>query len=306
MNPRDFEQNIGFAVIREQIGALALSEKGREGVMMSQFRSDKVYVSSVQHRLSEFKKILMLDARFRAAGYGDESDALRRLGYPDQSLLLEELHRIGQALTALTAIQQYFEARDGYPALGALASSVPSFAMQREAIVRIVTPSGGLRDDASPRLQQLRSQISAREENIARRLSAILSSAQREGMSPDGASPTLRGGRPVIPILATYRKRFAAVVQDRSSTGQTLYVEPYEVIEIQNDIDDLRQAEQEEIVRLLKELSNVLRPDAPTLIEAMQILTQFDVLRAKALFAVRVGGSMPILVDTPTLYVRLR
>lgn len=302
--PRDFEQKIGFAVIREQIGALALSEKGREGVMMSQFSSDKVYVSSVQHRLSEFKTILMLDAPFPAEGYGDESEALRRLRYPDQSLLLEELHRIGQALTALTAIQQYFEARDGYPALGALASSVPSFAMQREAIARIVTPSGGLRDDASPRLQQLRSQISAREENIARRLSAILSSAQREGMSPDGASPTLRGGRPVIPILATYRKRFAAVVQDRSSTGQTLYVEPYEVIEIQNDIDDLRQAEQEEIVRLLKELSNVLRPDAPTLIEAMQILTQFDVLRAKALFAVRVGGSMPILVDTPTLYVR--
>ena len=304
MYPRDFEQKIGFAVIREQIGALALSEKGREGVMMSQFSSDKVYVSSVQHRLSEFKTILMLDAPFPAEGYGDESEALRRLRYPDQSLLLEELCRIGQALTALTAIQQYFEARDGYPALGALASSVPSFAMQREAIARIVTPSGGLRDDASPRLQQLRSQISAREENIARRLSAILSSAQREGMSPDGASPTLRGGRPVIPILATYRKRFAAVVQDRSSTGQTLYVEPYEVIEIQNDIDDLRQAEQEEIVRLLKELSNVLRPDAPMLIEAMQILTQFDVLRAKALFAVRVGGSMPILVDTPTLYVR--
>ena len=226
--PRDFEQKIGFAVIREQIGALALSEKGREGVMMSQFSSDKVYVSSVQHRLSEFKTILMLDAPFPAEGYGDESEALRRLRYPDQSLLLEELHRIGPALTALTAIQQYFEARDGYPALGALASSVPSFAMQREAIARIVTPSGGLRDDASPRLQQLRSQISAREENIARRLSAILSSAQREGMSPDGASPTLRGGRPVIPILATYRKRFAAVVQDRSSTGQTLYVEPYD------------------------------------------------------------------------------
>lgn len=302
--PKDFEQKIGFASIREQIAALALSEAGREGVLQSAFTNSREYITANLHRLNEFKTLLMLDSPFPAEGYGDETDALQRLHHPEQSLSLEELHRIRQALDAIIGIQEYLRERDGYPALRALAATVPTPAAQRDAIARIVTPRGAMRDDASPRLQQLRAQINSREEAIARRLASILASARRDGTVPDDAKPTLRDGRPVIPILATHRKRFAAVVQDRSATGQTLFVEPYEVIEIQNDIDDLHQAEQEEIVRLLRELSDSLRPEAEMLIGAMGLLVQFDTLRAKALFAVRVGGAMPIIADSTALSIR--
>lgn len=302
--PEDFEQKVGFAPIREQIASMALCAAGRELVMRSGFSCDRGRIEENLRYLNEFKTLLLLDTPFPAEGYGDERDALKRLHRPEQSLALAELHRVRQALDALIAIQEYLGQRDGYPALRSLAESVPMPTVQRDAIARIVAPDGTLRDDASPRLQQLRAQIASREERIAQRLAAILSSAQRDGMAPDGASPTLRDGRPVIPIIATHRKRFSAVVQDRSATGQTLFVEPYEVIEIQNDIDDLRQEEQEEIARLLKELSDSLRPEAETLMGAMALLVQFDTLRAKALFAARVGGAMPIVVDTPSLYIR--
>lgn len=302
--PDDFEQKIGFAAIREQIAALALSEAGAEGVRQSKFfNSKEVIVANLQH-LAEFKTLLLLDSPFPAEGYGDERSALRRLRQPQQSLSLQELHRLRQSLDALIAIQDYLGERDGYPALKDLADSVPSPVAQRDAIARIVTPAGSLRDDASPRLQQLRMQIGAREERIAQRLAAILASAQRDGMAAADASPTLRDGRPVIPVHAAHRKRFAAVVQDRSASGQTLFVEPYEVIEIQNDIDDLRQAEQEEIARLLRDFSDSLRPDVEQLTNAVALLVRFDTLRAKALFAVRVGGARPIVADAPMLYLR--
>lgn len=302
--PNDFEQKIGFATIREQIAALALSEAGAEGVRQSKFSNSKAEIVENLHLLAEFKTLLLLDSPFPAEGYGDERNALRRLRHPQQTLSLQELHRLRQALDALIAIQDFLAQREGYPALKALADSVPSPVAQRDAIMRTVTPAGTLRDDASPRLQQLRMQIAAREERIAQRLAALLSSAQRDGMAPAGANPTLRDGRPVIPILAAHRKRFAAVVQDRSASGQTLFVEPFEVMEIQNDINDLRQEEQEEIARLLRNLSDSLRPDVEQLTNAVALLVRFDTLRAKALFAVRVGGAMPIVADSPMLYLR--
>lgn len=302
--PDDFEQKIGFAPIREQIARLALSPAGAEGVRRSAFSNSRDIIEENLQRLAEFKTLLLLDSPFPAEGYGDAREALRRLRHPQQSLSLQELHGVRQALDALIAVQDYLEAREGYPALNALAASVPSPAGQRDAIARIVTSAGTLRDDASPRLQQLRMQIASREERMAHRLAALLATAQRDGLAPADATPTLRDGRPVIPVLAAHRKRFAAVVQDRSASGQTLFVEPFEVMEIQNDINDLRQAEQEEIARLLRDLSDSLRPDAPMLVEAVTLLVHFDTLRAKALFAARVGGARPILADTPTLYLR--
>lgn len=302
--PDDFEQKIGFSTIREQIAALALSEAGAEGVRQSKFSNGKEAIVENLRLLSEFKTILLLDAPFPAEGYGDGREGLRRLRQPQQCLSLLELHCLRRSLDAFIAIQDYLAQREGYSALNAMARAVPAPTQQRDAIARIVTPTGSLRDDASPRLQQLRGQIAAREERIAIRLAAILAAAQRDGMAPADANPTLREGRPVIPIHAAHRKRFSAVVQDRSASGQTLFVEPFEVMEIQNDIDDLRQAEQEEMARILRDLSDALRPDADLLVETVALLVRFDTLRAKALFAVRVGGAMPIIADAPSLYLR--
>ncbi|WP_337070607.1 endonuclease MutS2, partial [Pontibacter sp. 13R65] len=116
---------------------------------------------------------------------------------------------------------------------------------------------------------------------------------------PGDAEPTIRGGRLVIPVMAEHKRRLKGLIHDESNTGQTVFIEPESIFELNNDIKDLENAYNRELIRILIGLTNTLRGHVPELRKAYQYLGLLDFIRAKAAFARRVEGSLPTLVKYP-------
>jgi DNA mismatch repair protein MutS2 len=118
--------------------------------------------------------------------------------------------------------------------------------------------------------------------------------ARQNGWTPDEAEVTIRNGRLVIPMINTHKRKIQGFVHDESATGHTVYIEPAEIFETNNEIRELEYAERREIVRILIQFAATIRPEIDMLIHAYQFLGKIDFIRAKGRFAIAVNGTNPI------------
>ncbi|HEY3430008.1 MAG TPA: Smr/MutS family protein, partial [Cyclobacteriaceae bacterium] len=118
---------------------------------------------------------------------------------------------------------------------------------------------------------------------------------------PEGALPTIREGRLVIPILAEHKRRMKGFILDESASGQTVFMEPTEVLEANNEIRDLEHAQKREVIRILKQLTDEIRTHLPELQVAYLFLAQIDFIRAKAKLAIDLHAELPVLKPTPVV-----
>ena len=159
-------------------------------------------------------------------------------------------------------------------------------------LVHSITPDGEVLDGASRDLARARQQVRAARKHVMDRLSAILGALDASDRAPD-AAVTVRGGRYVIPIRTTARARVGGIVHDESATRSTVFVEPPEVIELGNELRAAEAAEQREVLRVLRELTDLLRPQRDTIAAAWEMCIAFDDLCARARYAVEVNGFVP-------------
>lgn len=302
--PSDFEERVGFAPVRAAIAELALSPLGRRGVAESQFRTDRGSIEVELARLHEMKSLLLMGTGFPSEGYIDMTAALPLLKQPEHWFAVEELHHLRLSLEAVDEIVRYFANHDEAVQLQSLAANVDLPPDVLREIGRVLTSAGDMRDDASPELLEVRRAMARREGKIAQRMQHLLAEAQRDGLLSSEAQVMVREGRPVLPVPAGSKGRFTGVVQGRSATGQTLFIEPLEVLELQQEIRELEAREQEEMVRILLAVTDLFRPYYVELQGCYIFLGAVDTLRAKALYAIRVGGARPIVVEEPRLYLR--
>jgi DNA mismatch repair protein MutS2 len=129
----------------------------------------------------------------------------------------------------------------------------------------------------------------------------VFRQAAASGWVPEGVSPTIREGRVVIPILAEHKRKLRGFIMDESSTGQTIYLEPAEVLEANNEIRDLLHAERREVVKILRDLTSLLRTHLDALKIAYQFLGQLDFIRAKAKLAIDLDALLPTISAEPDL-----
>ena len=155
-----------------------------------------------------------------------------------------------------------------------------------------VSPDGQVLDSASKDLARARQRVREARKHVMDKLGAILGSLDQTERAPD-AAVTLRGGRYVIPIRATARARVGGIVHDESATRNTVFVEPPEIIELGNELRAAESAEQREVLRVLRELTDLLRPHAATIAAAWEMCIAFDDLCARARHAVQVNGFVP-------------
>src|SRR2546421_9160684 len=159
-------------------------------------------------------------------------------------------------------------------------------------LVRSIGPDGAVLDGASRDLARARQHVREARQHVMQRLSAILGKLDPTERAPD-AAVTVRGGRYVIPIRSTARARVGGIVHDESATRSTVFVEPPEIIELGNELRAAEAAEQREVLRVLRELTDLLRPQRDTIAAAWEMCIAFDDLCARARYAVEVNGFMP-------------
>ncbi len=185
---------------------------------------------------------------------------------------------------------------DDYPLLAEMSLGLDEGRPIVDAITRIVSDQGQILDSASPKLAQIRRDLQVAHSRLQSKLQAIVGSSENAPYLQESLI-TQRGGRYVIPIKADAKGRIKGIVHDQSSSGATLFIEPLATVEINNEIRELELAEQNEIMRILHEISARIADYADPIRWTVESLADLDVAFAKAKFAGALNAHAPTLVD---------
>jgi len=293
--PLNAIDKLGFSEIKDKIKQKCLSESGRELVEKIQPQTRYDQIDRFLRQTSEFKDLLVNDGAFPVENFFPLKSIIEKARVEGAFLLEEELFRVLLSLKTVYAIIRYFNEREGlYPNLEVLFEHLPI----EKGIIRdieiVIDERGKLKNNASRLLLEITQQIQRAEQDALKRINSIFKNAQDSGWTADG-NLTVRDGRLCIPILAENKRKLKGLIHDESATGQTAYIEPEEVFQLNNKIRDLEFERRREVIRILVELTDKVRPHLPLLLSYHGLLTKVDFVRAKALFALNIEAEMPEL-----------
>ncbi|MGE8292938.1 MAG: endonuclease MutS2 [Sphingobacterium sp.] len=293
--PLNAIDKLGFSEIKDKIKQKCLSESGRELVEKIQPQTRFDQIDRFLRQTSEFKDLLVNDGAFPVENFFPLKSIIEKARVEGAFLLEEEFFRVLLSLKTVYAIIRYFNEREGlYPNLEVLFEHLPI----EKGIIRdieiVIDERGKLKNNASRLLLEITQQIQRAEQDALKRINSIFKNAQDSGWTADG-NLTVRDGRLCIPILAENKRKLKGLIHDESATGQTAYIEPEEVFQLNNKIRDLEFERRREVIRILVELTDKVRPHLPLLLSYHGLLTKVDFVRAKALFALDIEAEMPEL-----------
>ena len=294
--PDNFEEKIGFDIVRRLILEHCLSPQGAEAVESMQFMTDMLQIMPALEAVEEFRQLLLFDEPFPAQDFYDLRETLKRLRIDGTHIELEELACLRGFIQSMTNIFVYFKVRhedNRYPRLWSICAEMPLQRDLTSAINRILDDKGQMRDNASDELAHIKGAMNRLSRDADRQIRKILATAKQDGIVKEDAEMTIRNGRLCIPVSAQFKRRLRGFVHDESATGQTVFIEPTEVFDANNELKELQNAEQREIIRILTEITDTIRPLIDDLLDAQKLMGKYDFLRAKALFAIDIDASVP-------------
>lgn len=303
--PSNFEQKTGFDKVRLLVSDKCLSPLGKERVADMSFSTDFAFISNELDLVDEFVKIQQGETDFPANYFFDVRYSLKRIRPEGTWMDEKELFDLKRSLQTIHDIIRFFQPdEDGeikYPALTALAGDILVFPQLVGRIDTILDKFGKVKDSASPELQTIRREMTITMSNISRNLQSILRAAQSEGIVDKDVTPTMRDGRLMIPVAPAFKRKIKGIVHDESASGKTVFIEPESVVEANNRIRELEGEEKREIIRILTDFTNFVRPLVPDILQSYEFLADIDFIRAKALFAIEIQGIRPIVEDKQQL-----
>ena len=300
------EQKIGFDRIRQIISDRCSTAYAAERAATETFSTS---ASSIRKRLlltDEMRLIMMFEDSFPSGGFIDCIDFLKPLERSASAIDLISLRKLKTMLETLRKIIAFFDdvKDEVYPNLKRMSAPIMSFPEVQRRIESIIDRYGDIKDTASDELYSIRKSLREKEGAISRRMSAILKKAQEEGIVDSDAGVAVRDGKMLIPVSAANKKRIAGFIYDESATGKTAFIEPAEVVELDNQIKELKFGEQREILRILLEFTDFLRPYIPDLLSAARYLGEIDFIMAKAQVALDFIAGMPVISDNGEMNLR--
>jgi DNA mismatch repair protein MutS2 len=293
--PNTIEQKLGFDKLRERLKEACISPLGISFVEKIRFSDNFGMVEKLVSQTAEMKRILEIGENFPSQNYLDVTPFLKRASIEGMLLTLEEFSDVKVSLQTIRLCLRFFENQepDAFPLLGEYAKSVKVEKGITDAIERVIDDRGQVRDSASTELGRIRKRLISEQSGIRKKLDAMLRSAKSNGWISEDVSLTVRNGRMVIPVAAEHKRKLKGFVHDESATGQTVFIEPTDVFESNNEIRELEYEERREINRILLQLTDQLRPYVPDLQKAYQFLGLMDYLRAKAKLAIEMNAGVP-------------
>jgi DNA mismatch repair protein MutS2 len=300
--PETIEQKLGFDTIRQRIRSYCLSDAGASWVERMRFSTDAEFIRILLKQSLEFRQILEKSETFPSRFYYDGNEWIAKISLEGNYLDAEDFLKLANALeTTLAALAFLKNAKETYPQLFRLSEPVAMTKQIPQAILLKIDDKAQVRDHASPELGRIRKKLRDEQNQLRKLADQLFRQAVTEKWVPEGALPTIREGRLVIPILAEHKRRLKGFILDESATGQTVFMEPTEMLDTNNEIRDLEHAEKREVIRILKELTDELRNELPVLKQSFQFLSQIDFIRAKAKFALETASDMPTVDGKPEM-----
>ncbi|MDX6305429.1 MAG: mismatch repair protein MutS2 [Blastocatellia bacterium] len=296
MNPQAFDI-LEFDSLRTLVRRGAQTAMGRDRIGALAPLADQRQLQKALSAVAESIELRQRGTRLSFDGIADTNDSISRLKIEGAALdPLALLDLAGLCERAMEARAAVLADREQAPTLFEIVSDVPGELKKLAALLhKKILPGGELDDRASAELARIRRDLARARSRITRSLEGVM---RRSSEAIQEELVTVRNDRFVIPVRADHRGRIDGVAHGSSSSGQTIFVEPLETIEANNELQSLREAEQREIAEILFALSEELRRELPAIQRAAEAVTELDFINAKATFAERFGCVVPEVAQT--------
>ncbi|MBO7561445.1 MAG: Smr/MutS family protein [Bacteroidales bacterium] len=291
------ENKIGFSFVRDKI-------KGRCSTEFAVKRAEEEMISSdakeIERRLSlveEMMEIRTMESKFPQGGFTDCTSFLPSLLKASSSISVENLKKLSAFMDNLRSVTSFLSGtkEEKYPFLKALALPIQYFPAVNTKIGNILDKNGFIKDSASPELQKISSELRQGQASVSRRIESLLKKAKADNIADEDATISVRDGKMLIPVNATSKRSLPGIVQDASASGKTFFIEPMEVVELNNKIRRLMFDRQREVARILMEFTDFLRPYIPELMDGARFIGEVDFIRAKAECAHQMRAGKPVI-----------
>ncbi len=298
----EIREKLGFDKILLHLDKY-LTDIGRTKVGEIEFSTD---IEKINHQLSAISDFIDIlhNHNFPLDYYYDLRPALQKIEVQGLYLTEVELLRLALSQQTLKTIKQFFARRDlmdKFDALRQIAGKIKFYPFIIDRIFQVINKNGDILDSASRDLLSIRRQLSDLRSQVGQVVQTVFRQARAQGLVEADAQVVVRGGKYLIPVLAAKKNKLPGIVQDQSATGKTVFIEPLRAVELHNEITELEFAEKREIIRILTEVSDDIRPYIPDLLQNYDVLAELDFIRAKARLAIDLEAEKPQLIDSPEL-----
>ncbi|BBF44797.1 recombination inhibitory protein MutS2 [Lachnospiraceae bacterium KM106-2] len=283
-----------FNKILDQLTDLAASPMAKELCHKLKPSTDLSVIEKMQKETSEALSRLFQKGSISFSGTRDIRSSLMRLDI-GSTLSIQEILNVSSVLDVALRVKHYGRKENEEEAstsIDALFEELEPLSPLNNEIKRCIISEEEISDDASPNLRSIRRSIRITNDRVHEQLNQIVSSQSARTMLQESLI-TMRNGRYCIPVKQEYRGQFQGMIHDQSSTGSTLFIEPMSVVKLNNDLRELAIKEQEEIERILAELSNLINVDAEAIKRDLEILVSLDFIFARARLSQKMKASEP-------------
>lgn len=296
--PQQFEEKIGFTKIRELLNQNCISDMGKQWVSKLSFSTSFSSIELWLNQTEEMQQILLGDLGIPIQDYFDLRPDLIRIRLAGTYLKTDRFFDLKSSLNVINEMIMFFdEKQQDYAHLYRLTSGLEIDPLIITKIDTILDEKGEIRDRASEKLFEIRSEIIRANRQSEKSINESLRQAKKAGWTNETVEATVRNGRLVIPLSAAYKRQIRGVIHDESATGQTVYLEPDKVLHLNNKIQALEAEERREILRILVAFADFLRPSIDSLVAAYRFLGLIDFIIAKARLSVQLNAVKPDLRD---------
>ena len=302
--PSNFEKKIAFDSIRNLVKSFCISSLGERQVEEMQFETSYQTICKRQEETEEFRQILLFEPHFPSQDYYDLTSELERLKLEGTFIEAENLCNLRASLQTILDCLTFFNTRketEKYPQLTHLSENLSFDETLIEKIDIILDDKGNVKDSASEDLRVIRKKIRELELEISKNIKKIVQQSKQNHLIDENAEITVRNGRLVLPVPAVNKRKIRGFVHDESSSGQTFFIEPQEIFESNNLLHNLFADEKREIIRILTQFTQYIRPSIPSVSEAFIYLSIIDFIRSKAKFALYINACKPIMNNQTSL-----
>ncbi len=302
MNEKVFAK-LEFDKILNMLSEKALSGPGRITALNLRPEKSCEAVARLQSETLEAEGVLMREPACPVCAFSDISSELKRLK-ADADLGCGELLRVLGVMKAARRAKNGLKKKDlGGNLLPAMAENLFFSETLIKELDAVIETEDTLSDSASPELRSIRKKILRENEGIREKLESIIRSKNNKDFLQD-ALVTMRNGRYVVPVKQEHKRSVKGLVHDQSASGQTVFIEPMEVVEANNRLRELELAEAAEIARILHSFSEKIREYREQLEGDLEILTELDLIFAKASLASSMKASPPVITQEKQLIIK--
>ncbi len=311
--PQNFKEKIAFSELINKVSSFCSNSISKEYILQLDATTDRKKISNIMQENREMNSLLQAGEGLPSLHIMDIRNELKRLRPQRTYLEEEELIELRNTLRDLHELHHFFleEKTEGsrddenlnyhYPSLALLFEDCPTFPKIEENISKLFNDEGRIRDNATRELYRIRGELKQTERSLSGLLNDVVRRARKEGWIEADVSPSVRDGRLVIPVEQQFKRKIKGIVYDESATGKTAFIEPIELVEANNKIRELEVEERKEIMRILLDIANKLRPNLKHILIAYEVLAYFDSIRAKARWAIENNALCPKLSKGKTM-----